>query len=84
LPALRDAVQRKRIIVIDEIGKMELASRKFCEAVCEALSSGKFVAATIMQHRHPFADEIKARLDVEVIEITVRNRDVAGEDQGDD
>jgi len=36
LPGLRDAIQRKRIIVIDEIGKMELASRKFREAVREA------------------------------------------------
>ena len=75
LPALRDAVQRKRIMVIDEIGKMELASPKFCEAVRAALSSGKFVVATIMQHRHPIADEIKARPDVEVIEITIQNRD---------
>ena len=75
LLALRDAIQRKRIIVIDEIGKMELASQKFCEAVREALSSGKFVVATIMQHRHPFADEIKELPCVEVIEITVQNRD---------
>jgi len=75
LPALRNAIQRKRIIVIDEIGKMELASRKFCGAVREALSSGKFVVATVMQHRHSFADEMKALPNVEVIEITVRNRD---------
>jgi nucleoside-triphosphatase len=75
LPALRDAMQGNRIIVIDEIGKMELASRKFCEAVREALSSGKFVLATIMRHRHPFADEIKALPGVEVIEITIQNRD---------
>ena len=54
---------------------MELASRKFYEAVREALSSGKFVVATIMQHRHPFADEIKALPRVEVIEITIQNRD---------
>ena len=76
LPALRDAVQRKRIIVIDEIGKMELASGKFCETVREALSSRKFVVATIMQHRHPFADEIRALPSAEVIEVTTQNRDV--------
>ena len=74
LPALQDAVQMKRIIVIDEIGKMELASRKFCDAVREVLSSGKLVLATIMQHQHPFADQIKALPGVEVIEITVQNR----------
>jgi hypothetical protein len=28
-----------------------------------------------MQHRHPFADEIKALPSVEVIEITIQNRD---------
>jgi nucleoside-triphosphatase THEP1 len=38
LPALRGAIQRKQIIVIDEIGKMELVSRNFFEAVREALS----------------------------------------------
>jgi nucleoside-triphosphatase len=76
LLALHDAIQRKPIIVIDEVGKMELASRKFSEAVSEALSSGRFVVATIMQHRHPFADEIKALPDLEVFEVTTWSRDV--------
>jgi nucleoside-triphosphatase THEP1 len=57
------------------IWKMELTSQKFCEAVREALSSGKFVVATIMRHGIRFADEIKARLDGEIIEITLQNRD---------
>ena len=54
---------------------MELVSQKFCEAAREALSSGKFVVAMIMQHRHTFADEIRAQPGVEVIEVTAQNRD---------
>lgn len=53
LPALRGALREKRIVVIDEIGKMELASPRFREAVREALEYDRIVVATIMQHRHP-------------------------------
>lgn len=75
LPAVHGALRGKRIVVIDEIGKMELASRKFCEAVREALDSDRIVIATVMQRPHPFADEIKARPDVELIEITMQSRE---------
>lgn len=75
LPALRGALREKRIVVIDEIGKMELASGRFREAVREALDSDRIVVATVMERTHPFADEIKRRGDAEVIEITLQNRD---------
>jgi len=35
LAALRDAMSQKRIVVMDKIGKMELASPRFCDLVRE-------------------------------------------------
>ena len=74
LPELQDAVLRSRMVVIDEIGKMELASKLFCDVVQKALDSPAIVLATILEKPHPFADQIKRRADVVVFELTVENR----------
>ena len=74
VPALKQAIQSKDIIVIDEIGKMELFSPSFKDAVMEALQSEKKVLGTIMLASHPWADKIKERPEVEVIQVTRLNR----------
>ncbi len=61
------------LIVIDEIGKMELFSPRFREAVLKAIGSGKKVLGTIMLNPHPFADEVKRRPNVKLIELTRSN-----------
>ena len=72
--ALRQALKESDITIIDEIGKMELLSRQFKEAVTQAMNSGKRVLGTIMLNPHPFADEIKCRPEVEVLLLTRDNR----------
>ena len=61
------------IIIIDEIGKMELYSDLFKQKVVEVLDTGK-VVATIMERPHPFTDEIKKRKDVNLFTVTKENR----------
>jgi len=63
------------ILVMDEIGKMELFSARFRRAVERAFSQAPHVVATIMQRGHPFADALKARPDVRLITVTLQNRD---------
>lgn len=63
------------LVVIDEIGKMELLSITFREAVQKALSSPKAVLATIMATRHPWVEAIKLRPGVFLTEVTPQNRD---------
>ena len=75
VPAVRQAIQSKDIIVIDEIGKMEMFSASFKDAVIEALESKKKVLGTIMLASHPWADKIKERPEVEVIKVSRLNRD---------
>ena len=72
--ALRRAIQEEPVVVIDEIGKMELFSEAFRQVVLEALESGKKVLGTIMLKSHPWADEIKRRPDVELVWLTKDNR----------
>jgi len=68
------------VLVVDEIGKMELFSQAFARAVGEAFESRLRVVATIMQRPEPFADGIKARPDVSLTVVTPGNRDaLAGE-----
>jgi nucleoside-triphosphatase len=71
--ALRQALKESDLIVIDEIGKMELLSPRFREAVTQAINSGKKVLGTIMLNPHPFADEIKRHTEVEVLVVTKDN-----------
>ncbi len=73
--AILDAMSKKSVIVIDEIGRMELYSDKFRSAVLCALDSNKPVIGTIMEKNNTFADAIKARDDVELLQVTENNRD---------
>jgi len=73
--AIRDAIAQKDYVVIDEIGKMELFSKAFKDAVWEAVHSDKPVLGTITLRPHPWADRIKALPQVTVIEVTKANRD---------
>jgi len=72
--ALRQAIQECDLVVIDEIGKMELFSPAFRESVLEAINSGKRVLGTIMLSPHPWADEIKHHPSVTLIPLTMANR----------
>ena len=72
--ALHQALKETDLIVIDEIGKMELLSPQFRETVTQAINSSKKVLGTIMLNPHPLADEIKRHPEVEVLLVTRDNR----------
>ncbi len=76
LAALEDAIEKRDIIVIDEIGYMELKSKRFRELVLMALDSQKPVLATVMKNSFDFPDSIKARDDTDVISVRVDNREI--------
>ncbi len=75
LPALE--IADAKLLVIDEIGKMELLSQRFQEAVARALDGATPLLASIMISRHPFADTVKSRDDIRLINLTPENRDSA-------
>ena len=68
------AVRRGALVVIDEIGPMELLSAPFRQAVEAALASRADVLGTISARPDPFTDAIKARPDVTLVEITPARR----------
>jgi nucleoside-triphosphatase len=65
---------RTRVVVIDEIASMEMSSNVFREAVGAALDGPKSILGSIQMRRYPFLDDIRARPDVELIEVTPENR----------
>ncbi len=75
LEALRRALKEKSLVVVDEIGKMELFSEGFRKLVLEALRSDRHILGVIPVGRHPFIEEIKGLEGVEVWEVTPGNRE---------
>ncbi len=69
--AILDAVRSPdvSVILIDEIGKMELFSRKFRGAVSEALNSQKVVLGVLGRVNDPLVKNIRRRNDTLVIEL---------------
>jgi nucleoside-triphosphatase len=64
-----------RLIIIDEIGKMECLSDQFKRLLKEILDSEKWVIATIALKGSGLIAEVKERNDVRLFEITKKNRD---------
>jgi nucleoside-triphosphatase len=74
LPTLEDTPEGG-VVVIDELGNMELASKRFRDAVGALFEGDTPVVATVHAHRHPFTDGLKRRGDVKVQRVTRGNRD---------
>ena len=73
--ALRRAMREGQIVVVDEIGKMELFCGPFKETVLQAVSGPHTVVATAMSRPQPWVDSLKAMPDVTLWEVTAGNRD---------
>jgi nucleoside-triphosphatase len=79
LPSLRPAATEEatgRLVLIDELGRMELACTAFRDAVDALFVAEVDVVATVHTHRDPFTDALKRRADIEVVQLTPANRDV--------
>jgi nucleoside-triphosphatase len=55
------------VVVVDELGKMELASAAFRDAVTGLLGQDVAVVATVQTARHRFTDALKHRPDVRLV-----------------
>jgi len=75
--SLKQAAGQCEVVVIDEIGRMELFSPAFRETVVEIIDSGKNVLGTIMLKPDPWADSIKRKPQVKLINVTRSNRSEA-------
>lgn len=74
ISAVQQALKQNDLIVIDEIGKMELLSLQFQEVVLQAIQSGKKILGTVMFTSHPFADEVKRRPEVRTLVVSEASR----------
>lgn len=70
-----DALSHPGIMVMDEIGRLEAKSTDFKKAIIASLNAEKQVVGVLQKTHSSFIDQIKARDDVVVIEITKENRD---------
>lgn len=75
--ALRNASKNADVIVIDEVGKMEIECESFVDAVKEALEVDKPLILTLhKKSRNPLLQDIRRRDDVRILEVTPVNRDL--------
>ncbi len=75
--ALETAMEKADIIVIDEIGKMEVESKKFVKVVREILDMDKHLIMTLhKKSRNPLLQEIRRRDDIRMLEVTPINRNL--------
>jgi nucleoside-triphosphatase len=65
---------RSRVVMIDEIGKMECFSRKFQRIISKVLASDKIFIATIALKGAGLIAEIKSRRDIRLFEVTRNNQ----------
>lgn len=72
--SLERALKNDDLIIIDEIGKMEVFSEEFKEKVLDCLSSKKIVLAAISMVGDKFISNIKRRDDIILFKVTKENR----------
>ncbi|WP_345025170.1 nucleoside-triphosphatase [Actinomadura keratinilytica] len=75
LPALDCAAAHADVIVVDEIGRMELFSDAFVSRLEKLLASPHPLVATAQLAPHPLLDDLKAREDIELVTVSETNRD---------
>ncbi|MDH5622980.1 MAG: NTPase [Candidatus Bathyarchaeota archaeon] len=74
--SILDAIRSADMIIVDEIGPMELFSSAFRDAVIQAAESDKPVLGTIhFGLRNSLVNSLKKREDAEIFEVTYENRE---------
>jgi nucleoside-triphosphatase len=73
--AIEQAAQQGRVVIIDELGQMELFSQAFVEAFNRLLSLTIPLVATIHARHHPTTDAIKQLPGIELLEVCQGNAD---------
>lgn len=71
--AMRRALEREQVMVIDEIGRMQLFSRPFRQIIFDALRAGHPLLGTIMAGRNPYAERIRVHPQVKMFTLTPDN-----------
>lgn len=70
LPALAKAGRAGGVVVIDELGQMELFSGAFVAAVQRLFEQDVPLVATVHVKSHPVTDALRRRADVELLTVT--------------
>jgi nucleoside-triphosphatase len=79
--ALSEAAERAEVIVIDEVGPMELTSPEFKKSVRMCLESGKPILAVVHENmKDPLIEEIEATPGGLLREVTLQNREKLAEE----
>jgi len=71
--AIKNALSNSQIVVIDEIGRMELTSKSFRDIIMACLDSKKLVLGTIAMKENNTSKKIKERQDTRIIKLTRDN-----------
>jgi len=69
LPAIQRAARRGGVVIVDELGQMELFSPAFIDSFNQLLGQAVPLVATIHARPHPVTDVIKQRSDIELLEV---------------
>jgi nucleoside-triphosphatase len=75
--ALADARQNADVVVIDEVGKMEVESEAFTKAVVDTLDQDKSIIMTLhKKSRNPLLQDIRRRDELRLLEVTPVNKNL--------
>jgi len=80
IPIIQRGIQHAFVLFLDELGKMELCSSVFAQAVQQAFDHGPSIVATAGVSPIPFLESLKRRRDVEIIPLTPANRGAVEEE----
>jgi nucleoside-triphosphatase len=73
--SIEEGLGDSKILIIDEIGTMELSSQRFRDAIKRAFDSSAKIVATIRAGGSAFTERLKDRNDTRVLTLTESNRD---------
>lgn len=73
LDAVRSAVGNQKIVIIDEIGPMQILSAEFRVAVLDVMRSASILVGTVVYRQVPWVDQLKCRDDVAIYPLTSEN-----------
>ncbi len=75
--AIKAAIAEADVIIIDEVGKMEVESPGFVKVVNDALDCDKPLLLTLhKKSRNPLLQDIRRRDDLRILEVTPVNRNL--------